>query len=93
MIKNNTLRFRFVNNTNLIAWGNSAADNYRQLTVAHNRCIVWAKRHSTKFLSNKYALMHFTRRKRDSGKNLLFTVNIRGLRVEVKKVKLRILEV
>ena len=35
--------------------------------------------------------MHFTRRKRDSSKNLLFIVNIRGLRVEVKKVKLKIL--
>ena len=35
--------------------------------------------------------MYFTRRKRDSIKNLLFIVNIRGLRVKVKKVKLEIL--
>ena len=32
-------------------------------------------------------LIHFTRRKRDSGKNLLFIVNIGGLKVEVKKSK------
>ena len=37
--------------------------------------------------------MYFMRRKRDSGKNLLFITNIRGLRMEVKKVKLKILEV
>ena len=37
--------------------------------------------------------MYFTRRKRDSGKNLLFIVNIGGLRVEVKKVKLKTLGV
>ena len=87
------LKFKFINNTNLIAWGGSAADNYRQLTAAHNRCIAWAKKHSTKFLSNKYALIHFIRRKKDSNKNLLFIINIRDLRIEAKKVKLKILEV
>ena len=37
--------------------------------------------------------MCFMRKKRDSGKNLLFIVNIRGSRVKAKKVKLRILEI
>ena len=27
--KNNTLKFKFINNTNLIAWGGSTADNYK----------------------------------------------------------------
>ena len=48
------------------------------------------KKYNTKFLSNKYALIYFIRRKRDSGKDLLFIINIRGLRVEVKKIKLEI---
>ena len=39
-IKNNILSFGFVNNTNLVAWGGSAADNYRRLIAAHNQYIV-----------------------------------------------------
>ena len=35
-IKNNILSFGFVNNTNLVAWGGSAADKYRKLIAAHN---------------------------------------------------------
>ena len=37
--------------------------------------------------------MYFIRRKRDSNKNILFVVNVKDLRVEVKKVKLKILKV
>ena len=36
--------------------------------------------------------MYFMRRKRDSGFNLLFIVNIRDLRVKGKKAKLKILK-
>ena len=39
-VKNNTLGFGFVNNTNLVAWGDSTADNYKKLTAAHNQYIV-----------------------------------------------------
>ena len=46
-IKNNILGFEFVNNTDLVTWGGSAADNYRKLTAAYDWCIAWAKRHST----------------------------------------------
>ena len=44
-------------------------------------------------LPNKYMLIYFMRRKRDSGKILLFIINIRGLRVKVKKVKLKVLKI
>ena len=37
--------------------------------------------------------MYFIKKKRDSSKNLLFIINIRDLRVEVKKVKLNVLRV
>ena len=87
-IKNNTLSFRFVDNTNLVTWGGSTADNYRKLTAAHNRCIVWAKKHNTQFILNKYALIYFIRKKRDPYGDLASTVNIEGWGVEIKKIKL-----
>ena len=92
-IKNNTLGFGFVDNTNLVAWGGSTADNYRRLTAAHNRCIVWAKRHGTRFTPDKYALMHFIRKKRDPYGDLASTVNIKGWGMEIKKTKLQVLGV
>ena len=42
----------------------------------------------TSGLRNKYVLMYFIRRKRDSYRDLIFIVNIRGAEVEVKKIKL-----
>ena len=92
-VKNNTLSFRFVNNTNLVAWGGSALNNYKRLTAAHNQCIIWAKRHSTRFTPNKYALIHFTRKKRNPHRDLASTVNIKGRGVKIKKIKLQVLEV
>ena len=92
-IKNNIIGFGFVDNTNLVTWGGSAADNYRKLTAVHNQCIAWAKRHSTQFTFNKYALMYFMRKKRDLHRDLAFTVNIRGRGVEVKKIKLQVLKI
>ena len=35
-VNRDTLGFGFVDDTNLIAWGDSAADNCRRLTEAHN---------------------------------------------------------
>ena len=87
-IKNNIIGFGFVDNTNLVTWGGSAADNYRKLTAAHDRCIVWAKRHSTRFVFNKYALMYFTRKKRDPHRDLTSTVNIGGRGIKIEKIKL-----
>ena len=87
-IKNNTLGFGFINNINLVAWEGSAIDNYRKLIVAHNQCIVWAKRYGTQFIFNKYALIHFIRKKRDLYKDLASIVNIRDRGVKVKKIKL-----
>ena len=60
-VNSNTLGFGFVDNTNLIMWGDTAQDNCRRLTDAHDRCIAWAKRHGAVFAPDKYQLMHFTR--------------------------------
>ncbi|KAF2177576.1 hypothetical protein K469DRAFT_529512, partial [Zopfia rhizophila CBS 207.26] len=54
--------FGFVDDTNLVSWGNSAAENCQRLTAAHDRCIAWAKRHGATFAPEKYQLMHFTRK-------------------------------
>ena len=37
--------------------------------------------------------MHFMRKKRDPHRNLAFMINIRGWGIEVKKIKLSMLEV
>ena len=63
-------------------------DNYRSLTAAHDQFIIWAKRHGSRFFLDKYALMYFTRRKRDLYKDLVSTVNIKDAGVKVKKIKL-----
>ena len=46
-----------------------------------------------RFALDKYALIYFIRKKRDPIRNLVFTVNIKGAGVGVKKIKLRVLRV
>jgi hypothetical protein len=62
--ENGTLAFGFIDDTNLVAWGDSAHDNCQRLQAAHDRCIAWAKRYGAKFAPEKYQLIHFTRRRR-----------------------------
>jgi len=33
----------FINDINLIIWGNIVAENYIRLNQVYNRCIIWAK--------------------------------------------------
>ena len=54
-----TLGFGFVDDTSLVAWGGSAAENCRKLTYIHDKCIAWAKRFGAKFAPDKYQLIHF----------------------------------
>ena len=51
---NDTLGFGFVDDTNIIAWGVSAEDNYRRLSAAHSLCEDWASEHGAKFALDKY---------------------------------------
>lgn len=76
-----TLAFGFVDDTHLITWGASAADNCRRLEAAHDRCIAWAKRHGAQFAPEKYQLIHLTRRKRDPSGDLASTVRINDVHV------------
>lgn len=76
-----TLAFGFVDDTNLISWGATAAENCRRLEAAHDKCIAWAKRHGAQFAPEKYQLIHFTRRRRDPSGDLASSVRIENTSV------------
>ena len=52
-----------MDDTNLLAWGPTAAGNCRQLEAAYEKCLEWARRHGAVFAPDKYKLTHFTRRR------------------------------
>ena len=52
----------FVDDVNLIAYGDSTEDNCRSLQEVHRECMEWARRYGARFAPEKYELMHFTRR-------------------------------
>jgi len=78
-----TVALGFVDDTNLITWGNTAAENCTRLNQTHDRCIAWAKQHGAKFGPDKYKLIHFTRKRRASN-NLALIVSIQGCEAEPK---------
>ena len=51
----------FVDDVNLLVWGESTAANCSLLTRIHRRCEEWARRHGAKFAPQKYELMHLSR--------------------------------
>src|SRR5437588_2072393 len=53
-VSGNILGFSFVDNTTLITWGDSAKVNCGRLTLAHDKCLAWAKRFRAKFAPEKY---------------------------------------
>jgi hypothetical protein len=87
-----TLGFGFVDDTNLIAWGDSARENCQRLKLAHDKCIAWAKRYGAKFAPDKYKLIHFTKKRRDPSGDLASSVRIDGNEIGPEP-KLRILGV
>jgi hypothetical protein len=81
--ENDTFGFGFVDDTNLITWGRTAAENCQRLTTAHDKCIAWAKRYGATFAPRKYNLIHFTRQRRHSTEDLASTIQINGQGIEV----------
>jgi len=71
-----SLAYGFVDDTNLITWGDTAESNCRKLEGIHDRCVAWARRHGAKFAPDKYQLIHFTRRKRDAREDLASPIRI-----------------
>ena len=76
-VSGNVLGFGFVDDTTLITWGDSAEANCGRLTLAHDKCLAWAKRFGAIFAPEKYQVIHFTKKKRITN-NLKSTVSIQG---------------
>src|SRR6266480_2176867 len=84
----------FMDDTNIITWGDSAQENCKRLEEAHEKCIDWSRRHGLKFAPDKYKLIHFTRRRRDLNGDLASAIKIKGFSEEIKpETKLRVLGV
>ena len=86
-----TLGFGFIDDTNLITWGDSAAENCRQLETAYDYYTEWANRHGATFAPKKYQLMHFIRRRRHAAADLASAVRIAGCETAPEKTSMRIL--
>ena len=87
-----TLAFGFLDDTNLVTWGDSAEENCRRLERAHEKCIEWSTRHGARFAPDKYRLIHFSRRRWDPSGDLTSTIRINGHHVK-PETKLRVLGV
>src|ERR1700686_129771 len=81
-VHDGTLAFGFVDDTNIVAWGDSASDNCRRLQDAHDTCLRWAQRHGASFAPDKYKLIHFTKRRKDPDGDLASTVRINAHEVQ-----------
>ena len=51
----------FVDDINILTWGESTEWNCSLLNRIHNKCIDWANRHGATFAPKKYELIHLTR--------------------------------
>ena len=81
-VEENLFGFGFVDDTTLVTWSNSAAENCRRLTEAHKRCEAWAKRFGARFAPDKYQLIHFTKQKKTT-EDIKSTVQVQGHDVEL----------
>ncbi len=52
----------FINDINILVYDRFTEEICRTLSKAHNVCAKWACTHDTTFASEKYELMHFTRK-------------------------------
>jgi exonuclease III len=66
----------FVDDSNILAFGETTAANCRKLEAAHDKCLEWAAKHGAAFAPQKYQLIHFTRSRKTQ--DLQATVNIQG---------------
>jgi hypothetical protein len=51
----------FVDDVNILAWGESTESNCKKLSQVHDICADWAIRHGAAFAPQKYELIHLTR--------------------------------
>jgi hypothetical protein len=70
----------FVDDINILTYGSSTEENCRVLERTHNACESWAKTHGSKFNTEKYELIHFTRTPKRF--NMKAKVKITGQEIE-----------
>ena len=61
---NNVSVVGFSDDTQLIAFGNSEAQNCQNLKTVHEKCAAWAYKTGMSFAPQKYELIHFTKKRR-----------------------------
>ena len=70
----------WIDDANIVAWGNSTEDNCRNLEAIYLRCKDWETKHASRFNPAKYSLIHLqTRHKRV---NLNCPIRLEGLEVK-----------
>ncbi|KHJ30010.1 hypothetical protein EV44_g4183 [Erysiphe necator] len=74
------MAFRFVDDTNLVAWGRSARENCYTLELAHSKFLAWAKRYGAEFAPEIYQLIHFSR-KRGSSEDLKEKIELEDITI------------
>ena len=52
---------RFIDDVNILIYGDSTANNCKKLKAVHRKCKQWAQRHSARYTLMKYELMHLIR--------------------------------
>ncbi|KAI1007292.1 hypothetical protein K3495_g934 [Podosphaera aphanis] len=61
------MAFGFMDDTTLVAWGKTPKENCTILEQAHEKFLACAKRYGATFAPEKYQLVHFSRKKKNSG--------------------------
>src|SRR2546430_1737785 len=63
LIRKKISSIEFMNNINMLAYERFTKNNYKQLEKIHEKCLIIIKKYKTLFTSEKYVLMHFSRKK------------------------------
>jgi len=73
----------FADDVQLLAFGDSAAENCRKLGRVHDRCIAWAKRTGMQPSPQKYELIHFSKRRTIAGETQA-SLTLPGITIQPK---------
>ena len=63
LIKVRVSSLAFIDDVNLLIYELITEENYKQLKAVHNKYLLWIKKYETLFTSEKYILIHFSRKK------------------------------
>ena len=72
----------FVDDVNILTYGNSTERNCKVLSEIHRNCVKWAETHGAKFAPEKYEVLHLTRARKRF--NLKATPTLEGIQIDTK---------